>query len=124
MPLISALFGSKLPVLNSFPSLSSLTHLSFTMSAPLLPRATTSLRASASSLRRNLATAVDTPPQPRPDVRHDWRRSEIQRIFDAPLMETIFQAVSQRNSYLTLLILCRLLSTANTTTHPESSSAP
>jgi hypothetical protein len=29
------------------------------------------------------------------DVRNNWRRSEIQRIFDAPLMETIYRAVSR-----------------------------
>lgn len=59
---------------------------------------------------RGHATAVD-PPAPGPGVsreesglsssryepgavRRDWRRSEIQRIFDGPLMETIFRAVS------------------------------
>lgn len=28
------------------------------------------------------------------DVRHDWRRSEIQKIFDAPLMEIIYRAAT------------------------------
>ena len=27
------------------------------------------------------------------EVRHDWRRSEIQKIYDGGLMETIFRAV-------------------------------
>jgi biotin synthase len=50
--------------------------------------------------KRTLATVADAAPAQaqavRPafgSIRHDWRRSEIQKIFDAPLMETIFKAV-------------------------------
>ena len=45
------------------------------------------------SLRRGFATVAEITKVARPDVRNDWRRSEIQRIFDAPLMESIFRAV-------------------------------
>jgi len=49
--------------------------------------------------RRTLATVADPAPAPRVRpafgaIRNDWRRSEIQSIFDAPLMETIYRAVS------------------------------
>lgn len=51
---------------------------------------------------RTLATVADQPPPAVPAVqyedgavRHDWRRSEIQRIYDAPLIETIFRAVGR-----------------------------
>ncbi|KAK1922406.1 putative biotin synthase [Papiliotrema laurentii] len=51
--------------------------------------------------KRTLATVADAAPAQaqavRPafgSIRHDWRRSEIQKIFDAPLMETIFKAAS------------------------------
>ena len=73
-----------------------------------LTRATPSARPAAVSAARGHATAVDAP-APGPgvsreesaavrryqlgEVRHDWRRSEIQRIFDGGLMETIFKAV-------------------------------
>ncbi|ODN88472.1 biotin synthase [Cryptococcus wingfieldii CBS 7118] len=64
--------------------------------------------ATAPAATRGHAVAVDPPflpptphvqqPQPRRwvdgDVRHDWRRSEIQKIFDGPLMETIYRAAS------------------------------
>lgn len=51
-------------------------------------------------LARGLATVADAAPavaKVRPafgTVRTDWRRSEIQKIYDGPLMETIFKAVS------------------------------
>jgi len=53
--------------------------------------------------RRTLATVADPAPSPRVrpafgTVRHDWRRSEIQNIFDGPLMETIYRAVSHVHS--------------------------
>ncbi|WVN91155.1 biotin synthase [Cryptococcus depauperatus CBS 7841] len=68
---------------------------------PVLPRP-------AIALSRGHAVAVDAPFLPPPpsvqnterrrwvdgDIRHDWRRSEIQNIFDGPLMETIFRAAS------------------------------
>lgn len=50
--------------------------------------------------KRTLATVAESTPVQtavRPafgTVRHDWRRSEIQKIFDGPLMDTIFKAVS------------------------------
>jgi biotin synthase len=51
---------------------------------------------------RGHATALDVTAgglrkQKQPDgaVRGDWSRVEVQRIFDAPLMETIFRAVSR-----------------------------
>ena len=63
---------------------------------------------SAGNAARGHATAVDAP-APGPgvsreesakvrryelgEVRHDWRRSEIQKIYDGGLMETIFRAV-------------------------------
>lgn len=78
----------------------------------ILARAERSARQAAGSgysATRGHATAVDAP-APGPgvsredaagirryqlgDVRHDWRRSEIQRIFDGGLMETIFKAAS------------------------------
>lgn len=65
------------------------------------------LRSTAPTASRGHAVAVDAsflPPSPSVqqsekrryvdgDVRHDWRRSEIQKIFDAPLMEVIYRAV-------------------------------
>lgn len=65
------------------------------------------LRSTAPTAARGHAVAVDAPflpPSPSVqqsekrryvdgDVRHDWRRSEIQKIFDAPLMEVIYRAV-------------------------------
>jgi biotin synthase len=49
-------------------------------------------------LARGHAIAVDSRPAPvttlSTDVRHDWKRAEIQQIFDGPLMETIFRAAS------------------------------
>ncbi|GFZ51475.1 biotin synthase [Saitozyma sp. JCM 24511] len=45
------------------------------------------------------------------DVRHDWRRSEIQRIFDAPLMETIYRAatVHRMHQDASRIQLCTLM---------------
>lgn len=78
------------------------------MSSKVAPRIAAAIArptATAPVLRnvRGHAAAVD-PPAPGPgvsrqyfrdgDIRHDWRRSEIQKIFDGPLMETIFRAVS------------------------------
>lgn len=65
------------------------------------------LRSTAPTASRGHAVAVDAPflpPSPSVqqsekrryvdgDVRHDWRRSEIQKVFDAPLMEIIYRAV-------------------------------
>lgn len=54
----------------------------------------------SAKLARGLATVADAAPavaRVRPafgTVRNDWRRSEIQKIYDGPLMETIFKAVS------------------------------
>ncbi|AFR95906.1 biotin synthase [Cryptococcus neoformans] len=66
------------------------------------------LRSTAPTASRGHAVAVDAPflpPSPSVqqsekrryvdgDVRHDWRRSEIQKIFDAPLMEVIYRAAT------------------------------
>ncbi|WVQ81611.1 biotin synthase [Cryptococcus sp. DSM 104549] len=45
------------------------------------------------------------------DLRHDWRRSEIQKIYDAPLMESIFRAASvhRMNHDATRIQLCTLM---------------
>ncbi|KAK8843479.1 biotin synthase [Kwoniella newhampshirensis] len=45
------------------------------------------------------------------DVRHDWRRSEIQKIFDGPLMETIFRAatVHRMHQDASRIQLCTLM---------------
>ncbi|KAK6904518.1 biotin synthase [Kwoniella mangroviensis CBS 10435] len=45
------------------------------------------------------------------DVRHDWRRSEIQKIFDAPLMETIYRAatVHRMHQDASRIQLCTLM---------------
>ncbi|ORY29123.1 hypothetical protein BCR39DRAFT_532705 [Naematelia encephala] len=50
-------------------------------------------------LSRSLATVAEAPVVARPtfrdgDVRTNWRRSEIQKIFDAPLLDTIFRAAN------------------------------
>jgi hypothetical protein len=78
-----------------------------TMSTKIAPRAIASVsRPVALSPNfknvRGHAAAVD-PPAPGPgvsrsyyrdgDIRSNWRRSEIQKIYDGPLMETIFRAV-------------------------------
>lgn len=75
------------------------------MSAPTASRAISSLSRPAlkplvaARNARGHAAAVEVPTAARRyvdgDVRHDWRRSEIQKIFDAPLMDTIFRAVSR-----------------------------
>ena len=59
-----------------------------------------SRQTASAKLARGLATVADAAPavaRVRPafgTVRTDWRRSEIQKIYDGPLMETIFKAVS------------------------------
>jgi biotin synthase len=73
--------------------------------ASLAPRALGALTRPAASapLLRNVrghAAAIEQPSFDRPThyeegaIRHNWRRSEIQKIFDGPLMETVFRAVS------------------------------
>jgi biotin synthase len=40
------------------------------------------------------AAAAPSPSAPAGTVRSDWSRAEVQRVFDGPLMETIFRAAS------------------------------
>lgn len=101
---ISLLSSLLIPTPSSFPRLSPL-HLSSPGMTSLAPRALTALSrptllAPTILNARGHAAAVDPPSGSSRryldgDVRHDWRRSEIQRIFDAPLMETIYRAVSR-----------------------------
>ena len=65
----------------------------------LLPRARPFFTPLSTHVRA-LATVAESTVIPRTRsadgvVRRDWRRSEIQRIFDGPLMETVFRAVSR-----------------------------
>ena len=77
---------------------------------------------------RTLATVADPAPPPPArfgdgSVRHDWRRSEIQRVFDAPLMETVYRAVSCPDPLRPLqLMKNRRRCTGCITTHPAYSS--
>ncbi|KAK4053552.1 biotin synthase [Microbotryomycetes sp. JL201] len=84
--------------------------MSGSMPRMLLGRSTTTLRASdarrcahanvRSSLawlggqQRTHATAVDEPQSPSSQARTQWTRQEIQKVYDAPLMDLIFQAAS------------------------------
>ena len=73
-------------------------RLKLDMAAVMSSRALSSLSRLPTLSVRRLATVVepDSAPQARLEdgtIRQDWRRSEIQRIFDAPLMETVYRAV-------------------------------
>ena len=68
------------------------------MLADMSSRTLSSLTRPPNLLLRRLATVVnpDSVPLARYEdgtIRQDWKRSEIQRIFDAPLMETVYRAV-------------------------------
>lgn len=100
------------------------------MAAKIAPKAISAIsRPStiAPALRnaRGHAAAVE-PPAPGPgvarayyrdgDVRTNWRRSEIQKIFDGPLMETIFRAVTHPHPLSRAQLIDRLPYTGCTTT--------
>ncbi|KAH9487112.1 Biotin synthase, mitochondrial [Psilocybe cubensis] len=51
-------------------------------------------------LSRALATHATPPTRPAaPPTRHDWKKDEIQAIYDTPLMELVFRAASVHRQY-------------------------
>lgn len=51
-----------------------------------------------------------------PPVRHDWKREEIQRIFEAPLMETVYRAATVHRLHhdASRIQLCTLMNIKST----------
>lgn len=51
----------------------------------------------ANAARRHLAThapSTSTADKAFPAIRHDWRKVEIQQIYDTPLLDLVFRAAS------------------------------
>jgi len=57
------------------------------------------LSASSTYLRRSLATHVNSQAGTQLPTRHDWSRQEIQKVYDTPLLELVFQAASVHRKY-------------------------
>jgi len=76
-------------------------------------------------LARSLAThASTTAPTPvaAPPMRHDWTKEEVQRIYDAPLLDLIFRAASVHRQHHdpSKIQLCTLMNIKSEWFYPKA----